>query len=43
LKIPNLVGGDIVEISPPFDHAGITSLVGVDVMFEMLCTMAERP
>ena len=41
LKIPNLVGGDIVEISPPFDHAGITSLVGVDVMFEMLCTMAE--
>ncbi|MEZ0392557.1 MAG: agmatinase [Pseudobdellovibrionaceae bacterium] len=41
LKIPNLVGGDIVEISPPFDHADITSLVGVDVMFEMLCLMAE--
>jgi guanidinopropionase len=41
LKIPNLIGGDIVEISPPFDHAGITSLVGVDVMFEMLCIMAE--
>lgn len=41
LKIPNLVGGDIVEISPPFDHADITSLVGVDVMFEMICVMAE--
>lgn len=41
LKIPNLVGGDIVEISPPFDHADITSLVGVDVMFEMICIMAE--
>lgn len=41
LKIGNLVGGDIVEISPPFDHADITSLVGVDVMFEMLCLMAK--
>jgi agmatinase/guanidinopropionase len=42
LKIPNLVGGDIVEISPPYDHADITSLIGVDVMFEMLCMMAEN-
>lgn len=42
LKVPNLVGGDIVEISPPFDHADITSLVGVDVMFEMMCMMAEN-
>ena len=40
LKIPNLVGGDVVEISPPFDHCGITSLIGVDVMFEFLCMMA---
>ncbi|RYZ69855.1 MAG: agmatinase [Proteobacteria bacterium] len=39
-KIPNLVGGDVVEISPPFDHQGITSLIGVDVMFEFLCIMA---
>jgi agmatinase/guanidinopropionase len=41
LCIPNLVGADIVEISPPYDHADITSLMGVDVMFEQLCTMAE--
>lgn len=41
LKIPNLIGGDVVEISPPFDHADITSLIGVDVMFEMLCMMVE--
>lgn len=41
LKIPNLVGGDIVEVSPPFDHADITSIVAMDVMFEMLCIMAE--
>jgi agmatinase/guanidinopropionase len=42
LKIPNLVGSDIVEISPPYDHADITSLVGADVMFEMLCIMAGK-
>lgn len=40
LKVPNLVGGDVVEISPPFDQSNLTSLVGVDVMFEMMCMMA---
>lgn len=40
LKIKNLVGADVVEISPPFDHAQITSLVGVDVVFEFLVHMA---
>ncbi len=42
LKVSNLVGGDIVEISPAYDHSDITSLVGVDVMFEMLCMMAKQ-
>lgn len=35
-EIPNLVGGDVVEISPPFDHADITALAGMDALFEML-------
>ncbi|MEK6554892.1 MAG: agmatinase [Bdellovibrionota bacterium] len=39
LKIKNLVGGDVVEVSPPFDQAELTSLVAVDVMFEYLCLM----
>jgi len=39
LKIPNLVGGDVVEISPPFDHADITALAGMDALFEMLHIM----
>ena len=39
LKIPNLVGGDVVEISPPFDHADITALAGMDALFEMLHLM----
>jgi agmatinase/guanidinopropionase len=38
--VPNLVGADIVEISPPFDQSDITALAGVDAMFEILCLMA---
>jgi len=38
----DIVGGDVVEVSPPFDHAGITALNGVQMMFELLCLMAER-
>jgi agmatinase/guanidinopropionase len=41
LKIPNLVGGDLVEIAPDYDLSGITSLMGVEVMFELLSMMAE--
>jgi agmatinase/guanidinopropionase len=39
LKIKNLVGADVVEICPAYDHSDITSLVGVDVMFELLHLM----
>ena len=39
LQIRNLVGADIVEISPPYDQSELTALVGVDTMFEMLCLM----
>ena len=41
LRVPNLVGADVVEVSPPYDHADITALAAMDVIFEMLCTMAE--
>lgn len=37
LKIKNLVGADVVELSPPFDPAEITALAAVDAVFEMLC------
>ncbi len=40
LRIQNLVGSDVVEISPPSDHADLTSLAGVDVMFNILALMA---
>jgi guanidinopropionase len=37
----NLVGGDVVEVSPPFDPSGNTALVGATMMYEMLCVLAE--
>ena len=37
----NLVGGDVVEVAPPFDPSGNTALVGATMMFEILCVIAE--
>jgi len=37
----NIVGGDVVEVSPPFDPTGVTALVGAQMMFEILCLAAE--
>jgi guanidinopropionase len=37
----NLVGGDVVEVSPPFDPSGNTALVGATFMFEIMCLLAD--
>ena len=37
----NLVGGDVVEVAPPFDPTGNTALVGATMMFEILCVVAD--
>jgi guanidinopropionase len=37
----DLVGGDVVEVSPPFDPTGNTTLVGATIMYEVLCNLAE--
>ncbi|MEX2964133.1 agmatinase [Microbulbifer sp. TYP-18] len=34
----NLVGADLVEVSPPYDTSGNTSLLAANLMFEMLCS-----
>jgi agmatinase len=36
----NVLGGDIVEVSPPFDPAGITAVAGAHVAYEILCLWA---
>ncbi|MFW2405886.1 MAG: arginase family protein, partial [Gammaproteobacteria bacterium] len=35
----NIVGGDLVEVSPPYDTTGNTALVGASLLFELLCSL----
>ncbi|WP_114972082.1 agmatinase [Rhodoferax ferrireducens] len=35
----NLVGADLVEVSPPYDPNGNTALLGANLLFEMLCVL----
>ena len=37
----HFIGGDVVEVSPPFDTSGNTALVGATLMYEILCLIAE--
>ncbi len=37
----DLIGGDVVEVSPPFDPSGNTALVGATMLFEILCLLAD--
>ena len=34
----NLIGSDLVEVSPPYDTSGNTSLLAANLIFEMLCS-----
>lgn len=36
----NLVGGDLVEVSPPYDHGDITSIAAANFIFEILSLLA---
>jgi guanidinopropionase len=37
----DLIGADMVEVSPPFDPSGLTALTGASMMFELLCVLAS--
>lgn len=39
LKGVNIVGGDLVEVSPVYDTSGNTALTGANILFEMLCVL----
>ncbi|MDF1670766.1 MAG: agmatinase [Roseovarius sp.] len=38
----NIVGADMVEVSPPFDQSGDTAFLGMSIMYEILCVMAAQ-
>ena len=33
----NIVGADLVEVSPPYDNGELTSLLAANLLFELLC------
>jgi len=39
----DIVGADLVEVSPPLDPTGVTALTGATMLFELLCVMAGGP
>jgi guanidinobutyrase len=39
LKGLNIVGCDLVEVSPPYDTTGNTALTGANLLFELLCVL----
>jgi agmatinase len=36
----HLVSADVVEVSPPYDHAELTSLAAATVVYELVCLLA---
>ena len=37
----NIVGADVVEVAPAYDHADITSLAAATVVFDMVTLLAK--
>lgn len=35
----DIVGGDLVEVSPPYDTSGNTALVAANLLYELLCSL----
>ncbi|MEL7131191.1 MAG: agmatinase [Pseudomonadota bacterium] len=35
----NIVGCDLVEVSPPYDTSGNTALTGANILYELLCVL----
>jgi arginase family enzyme len=39
--VPRFAGADVVEVSPPYDHAELTALAAANVAYEMLSLFAR--
>ena len=35
----DVIGGELVEVSPPYDSSGNTALIGATLLYEMLCVL----
>jgi agmatinase len=39
----NIVGADIVEVAPAYDHAEITGIAAAHVAYELVSVLAAKP
>jgi guanidinopropionase len=37
----NLIGADLVEVSPPLDPTGGTAWLGISLVFELMCILSQ--
>ena len=37
----NVIGGDLVEVSPPYDNSGMTANLAATLLYEMLCALPK--
>jgi agmatinase len=42
LRGVNLVGADVVEVAPAYDHAQITAIAASHVAYEIISAMTKR-
>ncbi|MFM0362972.1 agmatinase [Paraburkholderia sediminicola] len=42
LSAVNLVGADVVEVSPPYDHSDVTALAAAHIAADILCLMRNQ-
>ncbi|WP_350346922.1 agmatinase [Agromyces sp. G08B096] len=42
LRSVNLVGADVVEVAPAYDHAQVTGIAASHVVYELVCLMAAQ-
>lgn len=38
----SIIGGDVVEVAPPFDHSELTSIAAANLVYEFLALFARR-
>lgn len=43
LEVLNIVGGDVVEVAPPYDHADITATNAAQVAYEIITNIVKKP
>ena len=39
----NIIGADVVEVAPAYDHAELTTIAAATVMYDLITLMTKSP